>query len=121
MPPMFDMCLFSILAVLGAGIIAFDVWNSNNLEYYKKNIYLILFIIFLCITSLANIQYGFFQNLKFIVWTAISFFILYPHGRFETTETRIKKYDFISKYFNYILGNNGYSFSYILYFKGKYC
>jgi len=90
-PPIFDSCLFSFLAFAGVGIILFDVFKENTLAYYKKNLFLVLFIVFLGITSIVNIQYGFFQNIKFIIWTAINFFILYPHGRFQTEEARIKK------------------------------
>ncbi len=89
-PPLLDSLLFSSLAIVGFGIIVFDIFKIDRLYNHKRDIYLVLFLISLFITSLINIHYGFFQNLKFINWTAINFFILYSYDKFEDVQETTK-------------------------------
>ena len=89
--PLFDSLLFSSLAIVGFGIIIFDIFKIDKLYDNKLDTYLTLFLISLFITSIVNMNRGIFQNFKFIVWTAISFFILYLHDKFEDTQETTKK------------------------------
>lgn len=90
-PPLLDSILFSSLAIVGFGIITIDIFKIDKLYSYKRDTYLVLFLISLLITSLVNINYGIFQNLKFIVWTAINLLILYSHDKFDDIQETNRK------------------------------
>lgn len=90
-PPLIDSVLFSSLGIIGFGIIILDIIKIDKLYGHKRDIYLVLFLISLLITSLVNINYGFFQNLKFIIWTSINLFILYSHDKFDNNQETDKR------------------------------
>ncbi|MDB7087620.1 O-antigen ligase family protein [Enterococcus mundtii] len=81
LPSTIDSVLFSILAIFGSIVLLADfftrVLKKNRWTY---DILLLLFIVIMCISSLINMKYGIFGNLKFIVWQALYFFIVYDNG-----------------------------------------
>ncbi|MGM0170796.1 hypothetical protein IGJ39_000879 [Enterococcus sp. AZ140] len=81
LPSTIDSVLFSILAIFGSIVLLADfftrVLKKNRWTY---DILLLLFIVIMCISSLLNMKYGLFGNLKFIVWQALYFFIVYDNG-----------------------------------------
>ena len=92
-PPKIDSIVFSCLGILGAMLIVFDViLNRHNLKH-RYNIWLILFFTATIVSCLVNIKYGFFDNFKELVWTAIALFLLfapYKEKNIEKQKTTIK-------------------------------
>ncbi|WP_242542410.1 MULTISPECIES: O-antigen ligase family protein [Enterococcus] len=81
LPSTIDSVLFSILAIFGSIVLLADfitrVLKKNRWTY---DILLLLFIVIMCISSLINMKYGLFGNIKFIVWQALYFFVVYDNG-----------------------------------------
>lgn len=81
LPSTIDNVLFSVLAIFGTIVLVVDFFT----RILKKNRWtydtlLILIILIMGISSLVNIKYGLFGNLKFITWEALYFFLVYDNG-----------------------------------------
>ncbi|EGO8390046.1 TPA: O-antigen ligase domain-containing protein, partial [Enterococcus faecalis] len=81
LPSKIDNVLFSMLALFGAIVLAADFFT----RILKKNRWtydplLLFFMVIMLISSIVNIKYGIFGNLKFIIWEALYFFIIYDNG-----------------------------------------
>lgn len=72
-------------ALIGLIFIAYDL--IQPVRYKKKidyNIFLLLFIGVMCVTTIINRQYGLFANIKLIMNEAIYFFVIYRFGQTQT-------------------------------------
>ncbi len=81
LPSKIDNVLFSMLALFGAIVLVADFFT----RILKKNRWtydplLLFFMVIMLISSIVNIKYGIFGNLKFIIWEALYFFIIYDNG-----------------------------------------
>ncbi|GMB10366.1 MAG: O-antigen ligase family protein [Candidatus Improbicoccus devescovinae] len=74
-PPIIDSIIFGFCAILGFFLVLLNFY-LNKLKNQSKS--LILFWIAILISSLVNIKYGIFANIKELVWCAIYFFLIYP-------------------------------------------
>ncbi len=70
--------VFSIVAVFGAFVITFDLCTEKIMLKQKNIIWLILALASCIISSILNIKYGIWGNVRNLVWMSISFFVLYP-------------------------------------------
>lgn len=73
-----NTAVFSIVALFGAFVLVIDFLTNKVLFTAKNKLWLWLFLIILFISSILNFKYGILGNIRNIVWTAISFFVLYP-------------------------------------------
>lgn len=76
-PGFIDSTVFNTLAILGVFILANDFFKGNLIKNIKENYLLTFFIVCMCVSTILNAKYGVFKNLKEIVWTSITFFIIY--------------------------------------------
>ena len=90
-PGKVDSIFFSLLAVSGVFIMLIDMFGERCLLKTRYSVLLFMFMVSLLISSLLNIEYGFFNNFKTFIWTGISFFLLYVFN------TSIDKKDVIKK------------------------
>ena len=70
--------VFAITAIFGASIIIFDFFNDKVFFKQKNMIFLYAFLGICILSSILNLKYGVFGNIRNIVWLAISFLLLYP-------------------------------------------
>ena len=81
LPSIIDNVIFSFLAIFGSIVLAADfftrILKRNRWTY---DTLLLLFIAIMIVSSLVNMKYGIFANIKFIIWEALYFFIVYDHG-----------------------------------------
>ena len=75
-PPIIDSTIFSFLCISGMVIITFGILTGNILFDFKNNLFLLIFLFFIVISSIANYKYGLVGSFKDILWTSISFFLL---------------------------------------------
>lgn len=77
----FGMPIMSVLViisfVLGAAVICLRLMNWKNYIHMPMFWLLILFCISFLISIAANIEYGFIENFKWLIWTSFQLFILY--------------------------------------------
>ena len=73
MPNLLDKLFFVSSGLIGLTIIFIDAIDSIKRVIKKFDIWLILFIAIMLISSLVNIKYGLAGNLKLIMWQAIYF------------------------------------------------
>lgn len=76
-PPAIEMSVFAVLGLMGGVLILWGILTKNIEINFKKYFFQILFLICIVISSVINIRYGFFRNLKDFLWMAINFFILF--------------------------------------------
>lgn len=60
-------------------------------------IWLILFIVSFAISTIINMQYGFLENVKWIVWTSFQMLLLYARRTDESTDKYKREFGLISK------------------------
>lgn len=70
--------VFGITAIFGASIIIVDLFGDKILFKQKNMIFLYVFLAVCTLSSILNVKYGIFGNIRNLVWLAISFFLLYP-------------------------------------------
>lgn len=70
--------VFSFVAMVGFCVMVVDFFTEKVLLSAKNKLWLILFLVVLLLSSILNFKYGILGNIRNIVWTAISFFVLYP-------------------------------------------
>ena len=81
--------IYNLLAVSGAVLLAADFFVTKKWNKGKYVIILYGFIAVMFISSLINIKYGYFDNIKTLVWTTIQI------GLFYTFYTRMAKNEVI--------------------------
>lgn len=67
---------YSVIAVFGVIILVLDLCLKKTLFKSQYCLLLIFFIIDCLISTIYNIKYGVFNNLKTIIWMCIKFFVL---------------------------------------------
>lgn len=77
LPALIDSMIFNTLAILGIFILAIDIAKGNLIKNIKSNYLLSLFLVVMGVSTILSAKYGIFSNLKEIVWTSITFFIIY--------------------------------------------
>jgi len=73
-----NTAVFSFAAIFGAFVLVIDFFTDKVLFTAKNKIWLMLFLIVMFLSSVLNFKYGVLGNIRNLVWTAISFFVLYP-------------------------------------------
>lgn len=76
-PPVIEICVFSALGLAGAFLILWGLLIKNIELNFRKYFFQIIFLVCIVISSIVNIKYGFFRNLKDFLWMSISFFVLF--------------------------------------------
>lgn len=80
-PYILDTVLYSLFAIIGALIVAYDFLSGRIPLYSRITLCMLAFLLVCLISSLCNMQYGLTSNIKTIVWTAIHFFVLFASSR----------------------------------------
>lgn len=75
-PAVVDSMIFSGLAVIGFFVFLLELIRKDIDFRFTDNIFLILFLGALILSSAINFKYGVFQNAKELIWTIISFFVV---------------------------------------------
>lgn len=79
--------IYILLAGIGALLLLVDLFTTKKWYKGKYIIVLYCFVVIIGISSLINIKYGFFDNLKTIVWTTIQIGLIYTfYTRFSREE-----------------------------------
>lgn len=73
-----NTAVFSFVAIFGILVLLVDFFTDKVLLTAKNKVWLILFLIVMFLSSVLNFKYGILGNIRNLVWTAISFFVLYP-------------------------------------------
>lgn len=81
LPSSIDSLAFSLIAMGGAFLLLFDLLYHRHLFQTRGNTWLFCLLAVGLLSSLINAGYGFFDNLKTLVWTAIQMFLLYATGK----------------------------------------
>ena len=74
---MFNKIISTILAIAGFIFVLYKI--IKDFKYFQDKFIISLFILFIaaCISTILNIKYGLFSNLKMLVWVFIHFFLLF--------------------------------------------
>ena len=107
-----NTAVFSLVAIFGAFVIELDFFSDKILFTSRDKIWLILFLIVIFLSSILNYKYGILGNIRNLVWTAISFFVLYPTNIKKTYENVIKDLKLLS---NTLIAVWGVAVGYSLY------
>ncbi|KRM78172.1 hypothetical protein FC84_GL001194 [Lapidilactobacillus dextrinicus DSM 20335] len=84
LPSVIDSIAFMMLAIFGAVIILYNFFQQlRNKSVISYDLFLILFLIIMFLTSLLNFKYGITNNIKTIIWSAIYFLIIYAFSSNE--------------------------------------
>ena len=102
-PVFIDSSIFSTFGICGLLIAIWGIKNKYIYFSFKKN-YLLLFIFAVFISSIINFKYGFFKNLKDIIWLFITFFIIYSSPKSESENDKIRKFCKIQNLITYVWG-----------------
>ena len=80
-----------LFAIVGCGLVASDLLKGRYMfkAYYCWILY--AFIVIMAVSSLVNIQYGYIDNLKTIIWTVIQIVIFYS-AYTRVSKEKIMKY-----------------------------
>ncbi|MDR1240943.1 MAG: O-antigen ligase family protein [Oscillospiraceae bacterium] len=115
-----DSCLFSSVSILGCLILLFQAIFLEKLKKVDK--LLVLFFFASIISCIVNLKYEVWNNFKELIWSALSFFLVYsPDNDNEKIIEIFKKVIIILCFFvsalsiiDFIIQQN-----YILYFENK--
>ncbi|MBE9888309.1 O-antigen ligase family protein [Enterococcus durans] len=82
LPTKVDTLLFWPAGIIGCLLLLSDVGLSIKEKKYKKyDLFLILFILSMIISSIMNVKYGYSENIKLLMWQIIFFFIVFQFGK----------------------------------------
>lgn len=81
----------NILAIVGIFLILQDFFTTRKMFQAKYSIMFVVFLGIVLISSLLNIQYGIFDNLKTVIWFCIQFFLFYSLA-VRLDSKKIRKY-----------------------------
>ena len=89
--PKLDMVIFSGLAAFGFFLFFLEL-IMGKIEFRSvDNIFLMLFIFVLILSSVIHFRYGIFQNVKECIWTIVSFFVVGFCSRQENGFTTMRR------------------------------
>lgn len=88
--PMVDVAIFSGLAAFGFLLFFLDAIRGKIDFRATDNIFLMLFICVLIVSSVINFRYGIFQNIKECIWTIISFFVVGSYVNREDMRSTVR-------------------------------
>lgn len=79
LPSTIDSILFSCTSFIGVGLIAGDLYQIfiSKQKKWRYNAWLLMYLVVIAFSSVLNRQYGWFGNLKFLVWETIYFCVIY--------------------------------------------
>ena len=86
LPQLLDSVLYSIFAIAGALLVAYDFLSGRIPLYSRVTLFMIAFLLICLVSSFVNMRYGLLSNLKTIVWTGIHFFVLFASSRGKTRD-----------------------------------
>ena len=69
--------VFSSVAIFGAFVLLFDLFTRRIMLTSKNVFWLLGFLLVCIISSIINVKYGLYGNIKNAVWLAISFFFFF--------------------------------------------
>jgi hypothetical protein len=78
LPEVIDSFLFSLISSFGLLILTFRVVFLKRVENFDK--FLIMFFVASCISCVVNLKYTPWNNFKELIWSALSFFLIYSPG-----------------------------------------
>lgn len=82
LPGIIDTLLFWSAGFLGIILIMLDFLVSlRQKKIFKYDMMLIFFILVILISSVINIKYGYFENIKLIMWQSIFFFLVFQFSK----------------------------------------
>ncbi|MDT2428486.1 O-antigen ligase family protein [Enterococcus avium] len=82
LPHIIDTVFFWSAGFVGSLIILIDFIMTIKARRIKKyDIFLILFILVMLISSIVNIKYGIFGNIKLLMWQVIFFFLVFQFAK----------------------------------------
>lgn len=82
LPTIYDTILYYTAGMIGLLILFIDfIFSIKNKQIRKYDIWLILFIAIMGVSSIVNLKYGLFENIKLLMWQLIIFFIGYQFGK----------------------------------------
>lgn len=82
LPTIYDTVLYYTAGIIGLLILFIDfIFSIKNKQVRKYDIWLILFIVIMGVSSIFNLKYGLFENIKLLMWQLIIFFIVYQFGK----------------------------------------
>lgn len=82
LPHIIDTIFFWSAGFLGSLIILIDFFISvKNHSLKKYDLLLLIFILVMVLSSVLNVQYGIFGNIKLVMWQVIFFFLVFQFGK----------------------------------------
>lgn len=82
LPHIIDTVFFWSAGFVGSLIILIDfIWTIRAHKIKKYDLLLILFLIVMLVSSVANIKYGIFGNIKLLMWQVIFFFLVFQFAK----------------------------------------
>lgn len=79
----------AIFMVVGMGILTYHLF-FNRRKYTKNNVYFLWIFVVVCIlSSVSMIRYGYIDNIKTIVWSIVTFGVIYLYAS-DKKEIQIK-------------------------------
>lgn len=82
LPEIIDSVLFLSAGFFGISLIMIDFLISfRQKNIFKYNVLLFFFILVILISSVINIKYGYFENVKLIMWQSIFFFLVFQFSK----------------------------------------
>lgn len=82
LPHIIDTVFFWSAGFVGSLIILIDfIWTIRDHKIKKYDLLLILFLIVMLVSSVANIKYGIFGNIKLLMWQVIFFFLVFQFAK----------------------------------------
>lgn len=82
LPHIIDTIFFWSAGFVGSLIIFIDfIMTIKNKELKKYDIFLVLFVLVMLISSIVNIKYGIFGNVKLLMWQVIFFFLVFQFAK----------------------------------------
>lgn len=91
LPRTLDVIFMSLIGICGFLVICYGLKTNQLVIDTKKDIYIVLFLMCFVISSILNIKYGIFQNIRLMIWTLINFFVLYIAGKDESKQEQESK------------------------------
>lgn len=85
--------MYYLLALVGGGLVAVDFFTTKEWRKGKYIGILYIFIAVMCISSVLNIEYGYIDNVKTIIWTTIEIVLIYTLYKRYEKESFVKLMD----------------------------
>ena len=82
----FNTFISSVFAIIGVILALYKIVKDFKFFQNKFIIALAIFFIIACISTILNIEYGLFSNLKMLIWVFIHFFLLFSLTNYSKDE-----------------------------------